>query len=228
MPGDLYIVSTPIGNLKDISHRALTILSDVDIIACEDTRVSNKLLTHYKIKNKLIFYNDYNERKMVDKVYNYLLEDNDIALISDAGTPCISDPGYRIVNKATLNNINVISIPGASSVHAALSISGLPTDNYFFQGFLPKKKGRKTKFEQLKELDCTIVIFESPKRIKKTFKDINFYLGNRVVSVCKELTKLYEKVYLNDIENIINIFNDISPKGEYVILIAKENYKLPI
>ncbi len=226
MSGHLYIVSTPIGNLQDISSRALTILSEVNFIACEDTRISRKLLSHYKIKNKLIIYNNYNEINMVEKIHNYLLDNKDIALISDAGTPCISDPGYRIVNKATLSNIPVLSVPGASSVHAALSISGLPTDNYFFQGFLPKKKGRKTKFEKLKELDCTIILFESPKRIKKTFNDINYYLGNRVVSVCKEITKVYEKVYLNNIEDIINIFDEINPKGEFVILIAKENYKL--
>ena len=228
MSGYLYIVSTPIGNLKDISSRALTTLSEVDLIACEDSRISRKLLSHYKIKNKLITYNNFNEINMMKKIYNYLLEDKNIALISDAGTPCISDPGYRLVNMATLNNIKVLSIPGASSVHAALSISGLPTDNFFFQGFLPKKKGRKTKFETLKELECTIILFESPKRIKKTFKDIHFYLGNRVVSVCKEITKIYEKVYLDDINNIISFFDDVNPKGEYVILIAKEDYKLTL
>ena len=135
-----------------------------------------------------------------------LIDGENIALLSDAGTPCISDPGYRLVNAAHSCSINVVSVPGASSVHAALSISGLPTDNYFFQGFLPKKKGRKTKFNQLENLNCTIVIFESPKRIKKTLLDIHNYLGNRVVSLCKEITKMYEKVYVNKIEKIIDIF----------------------
>ena len=151
---------------------------------------------------------------------------NSIALVSDAGTPCISDPGYRLVNNAHLESINVVSVPGPSSVHAALSISGLPTDNYFFQGFLPKKKGRKTKFESLNKLDCTIIIFESPKRLKKTLLNIHQELGNRIVSVCKEITKIYERVYIDNIENIIEVFSSVNPKGEYVILIAKKDYKL--
>ena len=226
MSGHLYIVSTPIGNLKDISSRAIETLSNVDMIACEDTRVSRKLLSHYKIKNKLVTYNNFNELNMVDKMFDYLVQSKNIALISDAGTPCISDPGYRLVNKCKLNNITVLSVPGACSVHAALSISGLPSDNYFFQGFLPKKKGRKTKFESLKILDCSIIIFESPKRIKKTLKDIHFYLGNRIISVCKEITKIYETVYMNDVENLIDYFKDINLKGEHVIIIAKEGYKL--
>ena len=207
MPGDLYIVSTPIGNLKDISHRALTILSDVDIIACEDTRVSNKLLTFYKIKNKLIVYNDYNERKMVDKVYNYLLEDNDIALISDAGTPCISDPGYRIVNLANKEDIEVVAIPGPSSVTAALSIAGIPTDHFYFEGFLPPKKGRKTRFELLESLPATIVIFESPQRVIRTLNDIHNYWGDRIISVCRELTKMYEESFLGTVSDALEYFS---------------------
>ena len=222
----MYIVSTPIGNLKDISSRALSILSDVDIIACEDTRITKKLLTHYQIKNKLITYNDVNEIKMADAIMQYLIEENDVALVSDAGTPCISDPGYRVVHKSLMNNLNVISIPGPSSVQSALSISGLPSDNYFFQGFLPKKKGRKTKFEKLNILDCTIIIFESPKRVKKTLRDIYSNMGNRVISVCKEISKIYEKVYMNKVSNIIDEFENINPKGEFVILIAKENYTI--
>ena len=146
--GTLYIVATPIGNLNDMTFRGIEILKEVDIIACEDTRVTRKLLTHYQIKNKLITYNDMNEIKMADIIVKYLINENDVALVSDAGTPCISDPGYRVVHKSLMNNLNVISIPGPSSVQSALSISGLPSDNYFFQGFLPKKKGRKTKFEK--------------------------------------------------------------------------------
>ena len=190
MFGKLYITSTPIGNLKDISSRALSILSSVDIIACEDTRVTRKLLSHYKINNKLITYNDINCLRMINPIIKFLKDNKNIALVSDAGTPCISDPGYRLINKAHLNEIEVISIPGPSAVHSALSISGLPSDTYFFQGFLPKKKGRKTKFEFLKELPCTVIIFESPKRIKKTLSDINYHMGNRVVSICKEISKI--------------------------------------
>ena len=226
MDSNLYIVSTPIGNLKDVSYRAIHILTEVNIIACEDTRITARLLSHYKIKNKMVVYNDYNSQRKVDELINLLKSGNSLALVSDAGTPCISDPGYRLVNAAHHESINVVSIPGPSSVHAALSISGLPTDNYFFQGFLPKKKGRKTKFEDLRKLNCTIVIFESPKRVKKTLLHIYEELGNRVVSVSKEITKIYETVYVDEIENIIEVFSSINPKGEYVILVAKNEYKL--
>ena len=226
MNSNLYIVSTPIGNLKDVTYRALNVLSEVNIIACEDTRITRRLLSHYKIKNKMIVYNDFNSKRKVHELVKLIKEGNSIALVSDAGTPCISDPGYRLVNTAHLESINVVSVPGPSSVHAALSISGLPTDNYFFQGFLPKKKGRKTKFENLNKLDCTIIIFESPKRLKKTLLNIYEELGNRIVSVCKEITKIYERVYIDNIENIIQVFSSINPKGEYVILIAKKDYKL--
>ena len=226
MSGILYIVSTPIGNLQDISSRALSTLGEVDIIACEDTRVTRKLLSKYSIKNKLITYNDINERRMTDNILNLLIKDNNIALVSDAGTPCISDPGYRLVNASRLKNINVISIPGPSSVQSALSISGLPSDSYYFQGFLPKKKGRKTKMEKLKDYDCTIILFESPKRVKKTLNDIHLYFGDRVVSVCKEISKIYEKVYMDNIENLISLLESQNLKGEYVILVAKEGYKI--
>jgi len=222
----LYIVSTPIGNLKDVTHRALDVLSEVNIIACEDTRITKRLLSHYEIKNRMLVYNDYNSKRKVDELIKLLRDGNSLALVSDAGTPCISDPGYRLVNAAHLQSINVVSVPGPSSVHAALSISGLPTDNYFFQGFLPKKKGRKTKFEDLSKLNCTIVIFESPKRLKKTLLNIYQELGNRIVSICKEITKIYERVYIDDVESIIQIFSSVNPKGEYVILIAKKEYKL--
>ncbi len=226
MSGILYIVSTPIGNLQDITYRALSTLKEVDIIACEDTRVTRKLLSKYSIKNKLITYNDVNERRMTDSIVSKLINGQNIALVSDAGTPCISDPGYRLVNSSILKDINVVSIPGPSSVQSALSISGLPSDSYYFQGFLPRKKGRKTKMEKLKQYDCTIIIFESPKRVKKTLNDIHFYFGNRVVSVCKEISKIYEKVFMDNIENLINLFESQNLKGEYVILVAKEGYQI--
>ena len=226
MSGSLYIVSTPIGNLEDISHRALSVLSKVDIIACEDTRVTRRLLSRYKIKNKLISYNGFNEYKMTDSIVEYLMNGKDIALVSDAGTPCISDPGYRLVNKSLIKNINVLSIPGPCSVHSALSISGLPSDSFFFQGFLPKKKGRKTKLEHLSDYECTIIIFESPKRVKKTLNDIHVFFGDRIISVCKEISKVYEKVFLDKVSNIIDLFEETNLKGEYVILISKKDYKL--
>jgi len=225
LSGKLYIVSTPIGNLGDISKRAVGILENVDFIACEDTRVTLKLLNKYDISSKLIIYNDFNENKVNSSIIELLNNNSKVALVSDAGTPCISDPGYRLTNSAHKNNIEVISIPGPCSVIAALSISGLPTNNYFFQGFLPKKKGRETKFKQLESLDCSIVIFESPKRITKTLNDINKYLGDRVISICKELTKIYEKVFIGNVNEIINNLETINLKGEFVIIVAKEGHK---
>ena len=227
MAGTLYIISTPIGNLGDITYRALEVLKNLDCLACEDTRVTKKLLNHYKINLRLISYNDINEKLMVGKLTERLNNNENIGLVSDAGTPGISDPGYRLVNACHIKNINVVSIPGASSAIASLSISGLPTDNFYFCGFLPKKKGRKTKFEFLLSIPGTIVIFESPYRVLKTLNDIYSYMGNRVVSVCKELTKIHESVFLGNVKDIINNFDNKNKlKGEFVILISKEGYKL--
>ena len=225
MPGKLYIVATPIGNLSDLSIRALDILNSVDIVFCEDTRVTKKIFSRYKIKNRLKVLNDINEIKKKNEVINYLLEGLNIALVSDAGTPCISDPGYRVVNYARKNDVEVIAIPGPCSVNAALSISGLPTDSYFYQGFLPRKKGRQTKFIQLAELNCSVVIFESPKRVRKTLIDIHKYMGNRVVSICRELTKMYEEVIVENVSHLLKEENSLILKGEYVIIVAKEGYE---
>jgi len=227
LSGTLYIISTPIGNLGDITYRAINTLNKLDFIACEDTRVTRKLLNHYKINSKLVSYNDINEKSITLKLIERLNENKNIGLVSDAGTPGISDPGYRLVNACHINNINVVSIPGPSSVPASLSISGLPTDSFYFCGFLPRKKGRKTKFEFLLELPCTVVVFESPYRILKTLNDINKYMGNRVVSICKELTKIHEEVFLGKVMDIINILNESDKlRGEFVILISREGYKL--
>ena len=225
MAGTLYIVATPIGNLKDITKRSLEVLKNVDLIAAEDTRITKRLLNHFDIKNNLISYNDYNENKKYQYLLDVLKSNKDIAIVSDAGTPCISDPGYRIVNAANLLGFSVVTIPGASSVIAALSISGLPSDSFYFEGFLPKKKGRTKRLNYLKELDCTVIIFESPKRLLKTLNDILSILGNRVVSLCKELTKLHENVKLGYLDNIIQEL-DAGIKGEYVVLIAKKKYSI--
>ena len=225
MAGSLYIVSTPIGNLQDFTKRSIEILKDVDLVAAEDTRVTKKLFNHYNIKNSIISYNDYNENQKYQYLLEVLKSNKDIALVSDAGTPCISDPGYRIVNAANMLGINVVSVPGPSSAIAALSVSGLPSDSFYFEGFLPKKKGRTKRLNYLKQLDCTIVIFESPKRLLKTLNDILSILGNRVVSLCKELTKLHENVKLGYLNNIIKEI-DLGVKGEYVVLIAKEKYSI--
>ena len=227
MIGNLYIVSTPIGNLSDISNRALEILSKVNYIAVEDTRVSKKLLNKYKINNKMIVYNNFNESKQCDKIINLLDLGNDIALITDAGTPCISDPGYLLVNKCRKKEINIFSIPGASSAIAALSISGLPSDSFYFEGFLPKKKGRQTKFNFLNTLDCTIIIFESPKRVLKSLLDIKKYMGGeRRISIHREITKMYEEAFWGSIDESIDYFSSKSCKGEFVFIVAKDSYTL--
>ena len=225
MSGALYIVATPIGNLSDISFRTLDILKDVDIVYCEDTRVTRKIFNKYNISNNLNVLNDINENRIKDRVIDLLINGKKIALVSDAGTPCISDPGYRVVNLAKKSNIDVFTIPGPSSVIAALSVSGLPTDNFFYQGFLPKKKGRQTKFNQLLHLDCSIVLFESPKRIIRTLNDIFNYMGDRTVSLCRELTKIYEEVKVGKVSSFIKDSSLIKLKGEYVIIIAKKDYE---
>ena len=225
MSGNLYIVSTPIGNLDDITKRAIDTLNLVDIILCEDTRVTRKILNHYDIEKKLFVFNNIIENRKAEGILDLINTGSNIALVSDAGTPCISDPGYRLVNMAQKNNINVLTIPGPCSVISALSISGLPTDNFFYQGFLPRKKGRHTKLGYLADLECSIVLFESPKRILKTLNDIEKYFGNRYIAICRELTKIYEQVICDKISNILSNQDSIKYKGEFVIIIAKEGYK---
>ena len=225
MSGILYIVSTPIGNLNDISIRALNILKEVDLIAAEDTRITNRLLNKFSIKNKCFSYNNYNENTKYAYLISLLNDNKNIALVSDAGSPCISDPGYKVVNAARLDNIDVVSIPGASSPISALSISGLPSARFYFEGFLPKKKGRNKRFEFIMDLDCSIIIFESPNRIKKTLNEILDKLGNRVVSISKELTKIHERVFFGYLESVLSDFPD-KIKGEFVIIVASKKYKI--
>ncbi len=160
MAGILYVVATPIGNLGDMTRRAIDVLSDVDVIASEDTRVTRRLLSHFDIENKCVSYHDNNEQYRSEELVKSLIDGNSVALVSDAGTPCISDPGYRVVNLAKQSGIEVVSVPGPSAVTAALSISGLPTDHFFFEGFLPKKKGRQTRFQFLSSLEASIVVFQ--------------------------------------------------------------------
>ena len=226
MAGTLYVVGTPIGNLSDLTFRAETTLKAVNLIAAEDTRTSKKLLRHYNIDTPLIAYHDNNEINQARNLVNKLNSGDSIAIISDAGTPCISDPGYRVVNLAKKERIEVITIPGPSAVTAALSVSGLPTDHFYFEGFLPPKKGRRTRFELLESLPATIVIFESPKRVISTLRDIHNYWGNRIISVCRELTKIFEESFLGTVEDAENYFSKSKPKGEFVVLVAKKGYTL--
>lgn len=225
--GILYVVSSPIGNLGDLSYRAVDVLSSVQMIAAEDTRTTSILLKKYSINKKCISYHEKNENIKFLKIIDLLNEGLDIALISDAGTPCLSDPGYRIVNAARKSNIEVVSIPGASSITAALSISGLPSDHFYFEGFLPKKKGRKTRLEFLSSLDCSIVIFESPNRIIKTLNSISEYFGNRAISICREITKVYEENYFGYIDEVLIRLDELSKvRGEFVLIVSKKGYKI--
>lgn len=227
MTGVLYVVATPIGNLGDMTRRAVEVLGLVDVIASEDTRVTRRLLTHFDIENRCVSYHDKNEQYRSEELVNSLIDGNSVALVSDAGTPCISDPGYRIVNLAKQSGIEVVSVPGPSAVTAALSISGLPTDHFFFEGFLPKKKGRQTRFQFLKSLEASVVVYESPMRIIKTLNDISTFMGDiRIVSVCREITKKFEETFMGTIGDAITYFSQKNPKGEFVIVIAKDGYEL--
>ena len=177
--GQLFVVGTPIGNLEDITLRAISTLQNVQIILAEDTRNSKKLLDAYNIDTKMMSYHDHSSEKEIKKIVNLLLEGQDLALISDAGTPTISDPGYGIIRDCIKHDISIVPIPGASSITAAMSVSGLPSDSFTFIGFLPQKKGRLKKINQLKELDNTIILFESPFRLEKTLNQ--FYNGHEWV-----------------------------------------------
>ena len=226
MIGNLYLISTPIGNLKDITLRSIETLKNVDLIAAEDTRRSGKLLKEYDVNTKMVSYYEHNEEIRIKEIIDKLKKGFDIALISDAGTPTISDPGYRLVNEVHKNGIKISSLPGPSSVINALSVSGLPTDHFYFEGFLPRKKGRLTRFKFLSTLPATIILFESPYRLIKTLMDIEKFMGQRIVSVCREMTKIHEEIFRGSLWKTINHFkNKKSIKGEIVILIAKAQYE---
>jgi 16S rRNA (cytidine1402-2'-O)-methyltransferase len=219
--GTLYLVSTPIGNLEDITLRAIQTLKNVDLIVCEDTRVTGFLLKHYGIEKKLISYNNFNEGKKTNSIITDLLSGKNIALVSDAGTPLIADPGYILVQTCQENNIKVVPIPGACSLIVALSISGFPTNNFVFLGFLDKSsKKRKDLFTTYKPFETTIVCFETPHRIKDTLEDILEVFGENVqVAIARELTKIYEEVKKLPILDLIKFYENNKPLGEMVVLI---------
>ena len=223
--GTLYIVATPIGNLKDITLRALEVLKSVRYIACEDTRVTKKLLSHYGIEGKkLISYHEHNEEEASENILK-ILKEEDVALVSDAGTPCISDPGYRVVKKAWENGVNVSPIPGAFAGAAALSASGLPSDKFLFLGFLPnKEKQKKELLEEYKNLEVTLIIYESPHRLLKTLQLIAEVCPESKVVVAKELTKIHEKFIRGTSKEVYKYFQDNPEiiKGEFVILCYPE------
>ncbi len=221
--GKLFIVATPIGSLGDITFRAIEILKSVDYIVCEDTRVTGKLLNHFKIDKKMVAMNDFNEQKRVGEIIGDLTSGKNIALVSDAGTPLISDPGYKLVRETIYQGIDVESIPGPSSTITALTVSGLPPDKFLFLSYLPKSEGKKLALlksikENSQKLKSTTIIFESPYRILKTLETIKEVFGDTDIVICRELTKLYEEVRREKVSESVNHFSSITPKGEFIIL----------
>ena len=221
--GVLHLVSTPIGNMEDITYRAVDTLKKVSLVAAEDTRTSKKLFKHYMISTKLISFYEHNKYSRIPKLIGHLKRGNDLAIISDAGTPGISDPAYRIVRESLKNEIKITSVPGATAVVSALVSSGLPTDRFLFEGFLPPKKGRKKRLEGIKDLDATIVYYESPRRLARTLNDLEIVLGDRPAVVARELTKLYEEYSRGTISELRRYYEKNIPKGEIVILVGKGN-----
>ncbi len=219
--GKLYLVSTPIGNLEDITLRAIRILKEVDLIACEDTRHSKKLLNHYGIKTRLVSYHSHNEDKRSQFLLQTLLESKDVALISDAGTPVISDPGYRLVVRAVEKGIEVIPIPGPSSLLTALVVSALPSDRFCFYGFLPRGERKiKELAQKISQHTSTVILFESPKRILKSLSYLVEILGDRRAALCREMTKINEEVIRGTLEDIYRSLKERGDiKGEITLII---------
>ena len=215
----LYIVSTPIGNMEDITLRALRILKEVDVIASEDTRHTGGLLKKYEIKTRQISYHSHSGRAKIDRLIEILKDGKDVALVSDAGTPGISDPAYTLIKEAMDVGIKVVPIPGASAVLSALVMSGLPMNRFLYLGFLPLKKGRQTLLKTLKDEDRTIVIYESPHRLLRTLKDLKQYAGDRDVAICREITKMHEELIRGNFDEVIEHFEVEKPRGEFVIVL---------
>lgn len=225
MAGKLYLCATPIGNLEDITYRVLRTLKEVDLIAAEDTRNSIKLLNHFEIKTPMTSYHEYNK---IDKAYQLvdkLREGKNIALITDAGTPGISDPGEDLVRICYEEGIEVTSLPGPAACITALTMSGLPTRRFAFEAFLPREKKERAKvLEQLKNETRTIIIYEAPHHLIKTLEELLETLGDRKIAVCRELTKKYEEKTLTTISDILNFYNDNEPRGEYVLILEGKTF----
>ena len=221
--GTLYIVSTPIGNLADITYRAVEILNTVDIIAAEDTRRSRILLSNYNIKTKMISYFEHNKYHKIEIMKQKLLSGCDVAVITDAGTPAISDPAYKLVRAAINISCRVESIPGPSAVLASLVASGLPTDRFIFEGFLPPKKGRKKRIENLINESGTIIIYDNILRLKKTIKQMLEIIGDRPAVICRELTKMHEEIIRGTLSSLLELLDNQTLKGECVLLIGKDD-----
>ncbi|PIR72340.1 MAG: 16S rRNA (cytidine(1402)-2'-O)-methyltransferase [Candidatus Nealsonbacteria bacterium CG10_big_fil_rev_8_21_14_0_10_36_24] len=217
---NLYIIATPIGNLKDVTLRILEVLKEVDLILGEDTRVTRKLLTHYNIRTPILSYHQHSKLNKINYILELLKQEKNLALVSDSGTPGISDPGNelisRIVANPQLNNVKIIPIPGPTALIAAASVSGIPMDKFLFLGFPPTKRKRKKFFTKIMNSDYPVIFYESPYRILKTLQELNGFSQNLKIIVCRELTKKFETVYRGKIEEVIK---EINPKGEFVVIV---------
>jgi 16S rRNA (cytidine1402-2'-O)-methyltransferase len=223
MAGILYLVATPIGNLEDITHRAVRLLGEVDLIACEDTRHTRKLLNHYGVNTKTISYHEHNERERAAELIEQLRSGLNVALVTDAGMPSISDPGFRLTKAAIENDLRVVPIPGANALTTALVASGLPTDDFFFGGFLPSRSGaRRARLAELRSLAATLIFYEGPHRIAATLKDAFEILGEREAVVARELTKLHEELARGRLSELAERFaNAENARGEIVLIIDR-------
>lgn len=218
--GILYLVPTPIGNLRDITQRALEVLESSALIACEDTRLSGRLLAHFGIKKPLLSYHDFNEEKQVPKILELIFSGNDVSIITDAGSPGLSDPAYRIIRAAIDNDVTISALPGPNALIPALTGSGLPLDRFFFEGFLPNKSAaRKNRLDKLKELKHTLIFYESPHRIIKTVTDALEVLGDRPACIAREISKIYEEYIRGTLSEILDNISSRKLKGEIVLII---------
>src|SRR5258705_3794992 len=223
MAGTLYLIATPIGNLEDITHRAVRLLGEVDVIACEDTRHTKKLLNHYDINTRTISYHEHNERERSTELIERLKSGADVAVVSDAGTPGISDPGFRLARIAIDNDVQVVPVPGASALISALVASGLPTDEFFFGGFLPARSGaRRARLAELRSLPATLIFYEGPHRIAATLRDAEEIRGERQAIVARELTKMHEEIARGSLSELAAQFSSAeSARGEMVLIIDR-------
>jgi 16S rRNA (cytidine1402-2'-O)-methyltransferase len=225
MAGTLYVVATPIGNLEDITHRALGVLAEVAVVACEDTRRTRVLLDHYGIKTKLISYHEHNERERARELAEMLEAGSDVAIVSDAGTPGISDPGFRLVQETAARGARIIPVPGPTAFVAALVASGLPTDQFFFGGFLPARAAqRRTRLLEIRALAATLIFYEAPHRIREALLDVREVLGERRAVVVREITKIHEEILRGLLSELAEHFADASTaRGEMVLLIDRDS-----
>ena len=221
--GVLFIVPTPIGNLEDMTFRGIRVLNECTLIAAEDTRHTKKLLMHYNINTPTISYFEHNRFTRIPQIVDHLISGKNVSVVTDAGTPGISDPAYKLIRATIENHIKVESIPGASASVTALSASGLPTDRFLFEGFLPHRKGRRKKLERLANLEATIIFYESPMRLIRTLNDILEFLGDRPAVIGRELTKVYEEYQRGKVSELINYFKENKPRGEFVVMIGKDD-----